>query len=804
MNRYPALARLTATVRRVSRSILSPALLAWVCVIGLGGSPAFAQYTETLIHNPGSPSPPTRMGWAVDMDGNTLAVGLPNHDDQEPGEVQIWIVDEFGMWTLEAELRGGSATDADVFGESVALSGDTLIVGASRADGAVLPVNEGAAYIFTRAGGVWTQQARLKGDEGVGPFPIYFGSSVAISGDTAVVSAWNSSVISPPGDAAVYVYTRTAESWSLQQKLTVAGKLIGAAVALSGDLLMAGEGGGGVSSFERASDGVWTVRQTFTGSSTFGSSLRIEGDIALIGAPFENVTGVSVGTVHVYSRANRMWGHSQTLNAVDWAFDDQFGSSLAVTGDTILIGSTRDDDGEFNSGSVYVFKPSVGGWDLTQKLVPDDPSWGKLFGFVAASGDFAVIGAPLDDEKGEYIGAAYVYANSEGAWIEHQKISAARDSGRLDDMGTAIAVSGNVAFFGLPNDYERGVRAGAVYVFTKPFGFWIPQQKLVASDGIDFDGFGHSIATSGNSLIVGTRPTEVPYSGAAYIFHRNFVGAWIEEQKLSSPNPESSDFFGSAVAISGDTAFVGAFADDDLAPFSGAVYVFASENGIWTQREKLVASDAAENDEFGSVIASSGASLIVGTSRKDTQTGAAYIFTNSDSTWSNEQRLNAAGISNGGWFGSAVAIEGDTAIVGAPRDDAANTNGGSVTVFERAGGVWTESQVLVSDDNAAGDNFGSAVSISGDELVVTSLAPGLPENTAYVFSSSNGAWSQRAKLVPIDMSFGGFDDTPVAISGGSVFLSGSGGLDPNSGTVYVYSPPIVLPSAVADSWTLFE
>lgn len=772
-------------------------------LLGLAGTPVCAQYTQTIIHNPESPSPPTGMGWAVAGDGDTFAIGLPNIGKTAPGAVQVWRVDESGVWNLEAELTGDSPTDSDQFGWSIALDGDTLVVGARRADETDVLQNRGAAYIFSRSEGVWTQEARLKlSDPDVWP-PVYFGHAVAISGDTVIVSAWNNSVIEPPGAAALYSYTRSGGVWSLHQKVTVSGTLVGSSVAISGNLMMAGEGGGGVYTFERGGTG-WNAIQALPGSSSFGSTLVLDGSFALIGAPFESISGVSVGAVHVYERSNRIWTKKQSLNAVDWAFDDQFGSQIAMAGDTIFIGARGDDDIEFNSGSVYVFRPLLGEWHHRQTLKATDPCLGQLFGVVAASAEFAIIGAPEDTGRGYDIGEAYIFANSPEGWTPQGKLSPQRDTGRLDQLGRSIVVDGNFAFFGVPSDCERALGAGAVYVFARPFGFWIPHQKLIASDGTPFDGFGSSIATSGDTLFVGMQRTNGPYEpGAAYAFRRNLSGMWTEEQIVASPNPNVLGTFGSAVALSGETAFIGDSREVENSITSGAVYVFNRTQRTWTQGEKLVPSDGEEDDYFGRVISASGDRLIVGTAGKGS-TGAAYIFSKSDGSWSEEQKLSFSRISLNDQIGISVAISGDEAFVGAPGEDLAATDSGAVYAFKLVDGIWTERQMLLPTVSSAFDGFGTALSISGGSLVVTSDNHREDTTAASLFTSSAGVWSEVERFAITDPGVEGFVGSPVAISEGSIFLSLRDGLELYAGAVYVYSPPAVLPASASDSWTLFE
>jgi hypothetical protein len=808
MQTCPARSLTSADTWRAFANLIPPILLAALCLLGLGGTPARAQYTETIIQNPESPSPPDTLGWAVAMDGDTVAIGAPNIPRRTPGAVQVWTVDELGVSTLEAELVGDSPTDYNQFGRSVAISGDTLVVGARRAYDIGSVTDHGAVYIFVRSGGVWTQQAMFEYDgPAVSPL-LFFGRSVAISGDTVVVGAsddtYTSGVPAPLNYGKTFVYTRSGDVWTLQQELIVPGKEVGACVAISGDLLLTTERRGGVYAFER-SGGVWTEKQFLSAPSGygagFGGSLALTSDIAMIG----EFDALMFETVFVFGRANGAWVKTQELRANPSGTDGQFGCSIVLSGDMIFIGAQLNDDNATNAGAVYVFTSSNGVWSEQQRLYPSDWTAGHFFGTIGVSGNSAVIGAYADSEKGIRMGAAYVFTNADGVWSEKQKLTTPLDTARGDDMGGSIAVSGETAVFGMPDDCEGALQAGAAYVFTKPFGSWIPSQKLIASDAAPDAGFGHSVAILDDTIIVGAVESVYPLgesgaSGSAYIFRRNLSGLWTEVQKLTSPLPSGRDKFGAAVALSGDTAFVGAPTRKRLGGDSGAVMVFTSTGGAWTQTQTLVPSDDASRAEFGYAVAASGDTLVVGAPYSDVWAGAAYTYSNAGGVWGGEQKLSFSNNSGSDIVGLSVAISGDTALVGAYGDDVGATDSGSVYIFTREADIWTEQLLLVADDGQGRDRFGYAVSLSDDMLVAT--FEGNYSTGAYLCSCSGGVWTQSEKFTAVKGNSYGLDASPIAISDGEVFLGKQYSFD--GGAVYLYSPPIVLPSAAADSWTLFE
>ena len=316
----------------------------------------------------------------------------------------------------QTRLTAGDGAAGDNFGVSVALDGDTALAG-SYADDVGTNVNQGSVYVFTRAGGVWTQQARLIANDGAaGDF---FGFSVALSGDTALVGAYQNDVGTNADQGAAYVFTRVGGVWTEQQKLTAAD--------------------GGVNDF-------------------FGDSVALSGDTALVGADGHDVNGNQLqGAVYVFTRvvsrprsphrATGIWTLQQTLTASDGAGGDSFGVSVALEGDTALVGADADDVGtNVNQGSVYVFTRVSGGWNESAHLIAGDGGAGDLLGVsVSLSGNTAVVGAAGDDVGANLDqGSAYVFTETGGAWTEQAKLTAS-DGAASDFFGVSVALSGNTA-----------------------------------------------------------------------------------------------------------------------------------------------------------------------------------------------------------------------------------------------------------------------------------------------------------------------------------------------------------------------
>jgi hypothetical protein len=364
---------------------------------------------------------------------------------------------------------------------------------------------------------------------------------------------------------------------------------------------------------------------------------------------------------------------------------------------------------------------------LPQTRLPvADRAIGDFFGAsVAISGDTAVVGAPAPSfAGGTTAGAAYVYARSSGVWKFQKKLMPG--FGAVDDIfGYAVAISGNTVVVGAPG-HDYGVAdSGAVYVYVRSNGKWSLQQQISAGDFAASDGFGHSVAVSGDTALIGAPGRDSAgksNSGAAYVYVRT-GGVWAQQQTLSTGGAVD-DHFGDAVALSGDLALIGV---PDLDPFAmidtGAAYAYARTNGVWTAAPVLYAvGTLGDGDHFGSSVSLSGTTALIGASGHDVggqnAAGAAYVFQRAGGVWGPPSIL-AAGVTSGDNLGTAVAISRDTAVI-ASNDAAGGPTAPSVAyVIRRVGGVWqTTRTTLKTASGEGGDRFGGALGVSGDTVVV--------------------------------------------------------------------------------------
>jgi hypothetical protein len=387
--------------------------------------------------------------------------------------------------------------------------------------------------------------------------------------------------------------------------------------------------------------------------------------------------------------------------ASDGAADDYFGYSVAISGNYAIVGAYQDDDKGTNSGSAYIFNVTTGA--ELHKLTASDGAANDWFGIsVAIDGNYAIVGSIYNDDKGSNSGSAYIFNVNTGAQL-HKLVP--NDGAATDYFGRSVAISGNYAIVGAHGDDDNGSDSGSAYIYDVTTGAEL--HKLLASDGAASDNFGYSSAISGNYAIVGARFDDSS-KGSAYIFN---VQTGAELHKLVASDGAGSDNFGYSVAISGNYAIVGARFDDDNGSDSGSAYIYDVTTGA--ELHKLTASDGAASDNFGYSVAISGNYAIVGAHADDdkgSNSGSAYIF--NVNTGAELHKLTASDGAANDFFGYFVAISGNYAIVGALGDDDNMSGSGSAYIF---------TGTLISPDayalNVNGDGlFSGTVTSNGSVL----------------------------------------------------------------------------------------
>jgi hypothetical protein len=357
-----------------------------------------------------------QFGYSLAFDGKTLAIGAPG-----AGAGAVYVYTGSGStWALQAQFTPSDGVSGDRFGDAVALSGDTIVVGADYNDN-----RAGAAYVFTQSGTTWIQQAKLVASA---PVPqTYFGITVATSVGTIVVG--NPGNASGNTAGAAYVFTGSGASWSQQQVLQASDSHLG---------------------------------------DSFGSAVAVAGNtLAITAAGFQ-----IAGATYVFTQGAGTWTQQQELTVSDAPVGSVFGRSVAVGPGTIVVGADSKNSATINrTGAAYVFTSSGSTWSQQQDLVESDPSPCN-FGFSAAlSGATLVVGA----YNRPAAGAAYVFANMNGLFSQQQELTSS-DGASGDDFGSSVAAAGNTLVVGAAN---KNSATGAVYIFTgsvsaPSLGRWAP------------------------------------------------------------------------------------------------------------------------------------------------------------------------------------------------------------------------------------------------------------------------------------------------------------------------------------------
>ena len=371
----------------------------------------------------------------------------------------------------------------------------------------------------------------------------------------------------------------------------------------------------------------------------FGFAVAIDGNYAIVGNWRSADKGRRSGSALIYFFNGTTWIQQQRLVASDGETVDGMGRSVDIKGNLAIAGARGDDDGGSAAGAAYIFVRDGDKWKEEDKLLAEDPSAEDIFGTsVSLSGDYAIVGAYLDDDGGSATGSAYIFKrNPQGRWAQTDKLNLGKNAVALDTFGVSVSLDGDTAVIGAhQRDIKgKGIDSGAAYIFVREGEKWIEKQELSASDGKPGDYFGFSCAIGGEYVIVGAylNDEKGEDAGAAYIYERDAVSKkWSEVAKITAADTAAGDWFGHAVSIGraggNVAAMVGAPLDDDKGLDSGSVYSFA-RTGNWTEKKKTTNSDGAEDDYFGSAIDMGGIFSISGAYRDDDagdRSGAAYIY----------------------------------------------------------------------------------------------------------------------------------------------------------------------------------
>lgn len=391
------------------------------------------------------------------------------------------------------------------------------------------------AIIILFAGGSFATQHLLSADDGKAKD--FFGYSVAIDGTTVLVGAYKADTDDVIDAGAAYVYVLGNKGWSQQAKLVANPVFV---------------------------------------DDTLGGTVALKNDVAMLGVSRRDDKGKDSGAVVSFERESNTWVQNQIFTAPDAKPGDVFGQSIALTQNFLVIGAPRNDSLGVDSGAAYIYKRESGIWLYQAKIKASDGAAGDLFGIsVAIDGNTILVGADLNDEVAQEAGAVYVYVFDDNQWKQEAKLVAS-DGGKTDIFGVRVSLAQNTALISARRDDidELGIDAGSAYIFVRDGNTWTQEVKLISPDGEADDRFGRGVALSENTAIISAMNHDAngTDTGALYVYKREAKG-WRYASKIVANNSMPGDKFGWNVALSNEVAVIAAPHHDAKGQQSGAVYI---------------------------------------------------------------------------------------------------------------------------------------------------------------------------------------------------------------------------------------
>ncbi len=557
-------------------------------------------------------------GFSVATDGQRILAGVPQRNS---GSGLIYEFHFDGtLWQPEIAFAAEHRTENSFLGGQVALGGDFVLAGSNSADKDWAD-RIGEAFVFSSEAGL-TLSSNLKVANVGSPF------SISTCGGLAGAPVLLATI--ELRDLPVFIVLAIA-SFDAEGNWTLGGTVPPGLAGHFADFQAFGiERSSQKLRASNVLELIFPFNETerlmalgLGADDRFGTSVSVHNGVAIVGSPGENTGRTLHGAARVFRFDGLRWNEEQRLLALDGADRDEFGSSVLACGAEAFVGAPQEDVTVGGSGAVYWFHFDGSAWVESQKLVASDPGPSAAFGTsIAKSGELLVVGAPL---ASAYVGAAYVFRFDGVRWNEIQKLSASSPDHR-DDFGTSVAVEGDWLMVGAPYDDDLGNASGAVHVFRFDGTSFAEETKLMAFDSRRPNSFGFSVSLCGDRLLVGERDS---YDfGAAYIFRFDGSG-WIPEQRLTTPDTGNADHFGYSLALTKDLAVVAAVGASYGGDSSGCVHRYRYDGAGWVGPQRLVASDDDARDLFGFAVAADQDVILVGAAFDDgagVDAGAAYVF----------------------------------------------------------------------------------------------------------------------------------------------------------------------------------
>jgi hypothetical protein len=460
--------------------------------------------------------------------------------------------------------------------------------------------------------------------------------------------------------------------------------------------------------------------------SQFGNNIKI----------IPNITSVNEGssvtftiTANVPNGTNFLWSTQQVLGTVN---SNDFTDFL--TSDTITINNnsgtiTRTLRNDLTLEGTEGFKIILEQFLIAEQSKISGPIGAADFGFsIAIDGDTAIVGAYRENGAANNVGAAYIYIKNGSTWELQQRLQPSIIQQDVQ-FGYSVAISGNTVIVGarFENNPVTGqgsnTRSGAAYIYVRSGTTWTQQRRLVASTLTAVGYFGHSVAIDGDTVVIG-QPGSGPSSvdaGRCFIFFRSGT-TWTQQANLIPTGSRAEDFVGSSVAISGNTVVIGASLYDHTGlTNSGAAYVYIRSGSSWSQQgARFLGNDPGNNMFFGSSVAINNDVVVIGapSSTFYNNIGSVYVFIRSGSTWSQQAKLQASDSTLTNLFGQSVSLKDNVLIVGSPRTSTTQTYDGAVYAFVRSGNNWFEEKKITVSDPALNINFGTSLSIGNNSMLI--------------------------------------------------------------------------------------
>lgn len=748
--------------------------------------------------------------------------GIPDVQDIDPtdpdgnGEVSgdcnaNGIPDECDVPNTIKDLYPLDHMAGDRIGQSVDIDGDTIIVSAASHDG--IGENSGAAYIYRRIAGEWMEIATLTPDDAAeGQF---FGNSVSVSGNTIAIAAEFDDEVSD-ASGAVYLFREIAGNWQQIAKLKA---------------------------------------QDAGASNHFGANICIENDTLVVGAPYAEG---ALGAVYIFRETNGAWNEIAKVRPAEAVAGDQFGSSVALSGATFVAGSPRRSEYEYLAGTAYLFREVDGEWvQLTELTAPDKRRAGNFGNSVAITGDTAIVG-----ECGAYShpanpdGKVHVFQEINGTWQRRQSLTSEIPMMNLLPFGNALAIEGNRIFVGGGRIPQPNIPFGgdyAVAIFEVVDGLWQRSRHVRVPVSLNLT-YSEWVSASGSTLVFGSPTASVNNVSSGY-----FNAVDLTEHDCNNNSvPDACELSGNDCNENGvpdecdpdcdsdgvpDACEIADCQNGDLScadcnangipdacepdcdadgvpdvceiadcPPGDTSCADCDENGIpdacdndcnenaipdrcemSSLRETLTPEHSGENEVFGASVDLDGAVLVSG-APLDFHTivyaGSATILHRVNGHWERFATLHNPENPEATRFGSCVAVSGNRILVGAPDDEVAGVHDGAAYLYEFDGTTWNYDAKLIADA-ATANNFGRSLDIDGDTAIVGCTGDdefGDDSGATFVFRKINGTWERIAKLKADDATPGDNLGYAVALNGDTV-VAGAIGDDessPNGGAVYVF------------------